>query len=103
MEAEQKQCKKIERSLDSLAAVIHKNERNAVGNSEMVVHPCFKLSVNLQYRRPGQPAALCPAVSCRSSVIAVKGVQKRVRTGRRIRESMAGGHPKSEITKLRFY
>ena len=39
MKAEQKQCKKTNKSLDSLAAVDHKNKRNAAGNSEKLVQP----------------------------------------------------------------
>jgi len=38
VEAEQKLCKKYN-ILNSLAAVIHKNKCNAVGNCEKVVHP----------------------------------------------------------------
>jgi len=35
--AEQNNAKNI---LNSVAAVIHKNKRNAAGNSETFVHPC---------------------------------------------------------------
>jgi len=37
VEAEQKRCKKI--VWNSLAAVLHKNKRNATGNSAKVVQP----------------------------------------------------------------
>jgi len=58
VEAEQKQRNK--NILNSLAAVIHKNERNAAGNNENVVHHCHsclhsfavKLKIfNLMFKR----------------------------------------------------
>jgi len=48
VKAEQKQCKNI---LNSMAAVIRKNKRNAVGNGEKVVHPCIKLFNFLAHRQ----------------------------------------------------
>jgi len=42
VEAEKKQCKQSKNNLNPLAAVIHKNKRNAAGNIGKFVHPRFQ-------------------------------------------------------------
>jgi len=43
--------------LNSEAAVIHENKRNAAGNSERVVHPCFRLRGKI---KPDIPYSVFP-------------------------------------------